>query len=96
MMQKLSLHMAIKRQFKWKKTPAKAFGEVLRELRVEKKLTQERLAYWTGTERSHISDFERAVKGPTLDTVMRLAQAIGIPAWDIVERVEQKLLGRKR
>ena len=74
-----------------KKTPTEAFGVVLRELRVEKGLTQEGLALDAGTERSHISALERAEKGPSLGTILRLAQALGISAGDVVSLVEQKL-----
>jgi transcriptional regulator with XRE-family HTH domain len=79
-----------------KKSPTDAFGEVLRELRVEKGLTQEGLVLDAGTERSHISALERAEKGPSLGTILRLAQALGISAGDIVSRVEQKLGEKKR
>jgi transcriptional regulator with XRE-family HTH domain len=79
-----------------KKTPNEAFGEVLRELRAEKGLTQEGLALDAGTERSHISALERAEKGPSLGTILRLAQALGMSAGEVVYRVEQKLSEKKR
>ena len=79
-----------------KKTPTEAFGEVLKELRESKGLTQEALALDAGTERSHISALERAEKGPSLGTILRLAQALELPAGDIVSRVEQKLSDKKR
>ena len=79
-----------------KKTPTEAFGEVLRELRAKKGLTQEGLALDAGTERSHISALERAEKGPSLGTILRLAQALGMPAGEVVSRVEQKLSEKKR
>ena len=71
-----------------KKTPSQAFGAVLRELREERSLTQEALALDAGTERSHISALERAEKGPSLGTILRLAQALGMPAGEIVALVE--------
>jgi transcriptional regulator with XRE-family HTH domain len=79
-----------------KKTPTEAFGEVLQELRAKKGLTQETLAHNAETERSHISALERAEKGPSLGTILRLAQALGMPAGDLVARVEQKLSEKKR
>ena len=79
-----------------KKTPAEAFGEVLKELRAEHGLTQEALALDAGTERSHISALERAEKGPSLGTILRLAQALGMPAGELVSLVEQKLTEKKR
>lgn len=79
-----------------KKTPTEAFGEVLREVRDKKGLTQETLALDAGTERSHISALERAEKCPTLGTILRLAQALGMPAGDLGARVEQKLSEMRR
>lgn len=79
-----------------KKTPAQAFGEVLRELREERGLTQEGLALDAGTERSHISALERAEKGPSLGTILRLAEALGISAGEIVSRVEERMMDKKR
>ena len=79
-----------------KKSPTEVFGEVLRELRVERGLTQEALALDVGTERSHISALERAEKGPSLATILRLAQALRISAGDIVDRVERRLSEKKR
>ncbi len=79
-----------------KKTPTEAFGEVLRELRARKRLTQEKLAHDAETERSHISALERAEKGPSLGTILRLAEALGIPAGELIARVEQKLNDKKR
>lgn len=79
-----------------KKSPTEAFGEVLRELRVEKCLTQEGLALDAGTERSHISALERAEKGPSLGTILRLAQALGVSAGEVISRVEQKLNEKKQ
>lgn len=79
-----------------KKTPTEAFGAVLKELRVQKGLTQEALALDAGTERSHVSALERAEKGPSLATILRLAQALGMSAGEIVSLVEQKLTEKKR
>jgi transcriptional regulator with XRE-family HTH domain len=74
-----------------KKEPAEAFGQVLQELRAERGLTQEALALDAGTERSHISALERAEKGPTLATILSLAQALGVSAGELVSRVEARL-----
>lgn len=79
-----------------KKTPTEAFGEVLRELRVQKNLTQEALALEAGTERSHISALERAEKGPSLGTILNLARALNVSAGELIDRVERKLAEKKR
>lgn len=79
-----------------KKTPVQAFGEVLRELREQRGLTQEALALDAETERSHISALERAEKGPSLATILRLAKALGVSSGEILERVERRLEEKRR
>ena len=79
-----------------KRTLTEAFGEVLRELRVERDLTQEELALEADTERSHISALERAEKGPFLGTILRLARALNMSAGELIKLVEQKIADKKR
>lgn len=79
-----------------KKTPAETFGQVLRQLRTKKGLTQEALADKAETERSHISAFERAEKGPTLGMILRLAHALGMSAGELVSMVEEAIDQKKR
>lgn len=74
-----------------KKLPATIFGEVVQELRLQQKLTQDQLAERAGTERSHISALERAEKGPALATIFSLADALKIPAGKLIDLVEQRL-----
>jgi transcriptional regulator with XRE-family HTH domain len=79
-----------------KKTPTEAFGEVIQKLRADKGLTQEALALEAGTERSHVSALERAEKGPSLGTILRLARALNMPAGELMRLVEQKVAEKKR
>lgn len=69
-------------------TPAESFGLVLRQLRVAKKLSQENLAFEAGLERNFISLLERCQQTPSLNTVFKLAQALGIKPSTLVARVE--------
>jgi transcriptional regulator with XRE-family HTH domain len=78
------------------KAPAVVFGEVLRELRLAKGLTQDQLAEAADTERSHISSIERAERGPSLPTILALAAALQIEAGDLVSRVEKRLRAKRR
>ncbi len=74
-----------------KKLPTRIFGEVLQELRLQQSLTQDQLAERAGTERSHISALERAEKGPTLATILSLAEALKIPVGQLMGLVEERL-----
>ncbi len=67
------------------------FGKVLKELRLERGLTQDSLAELANTERSHISALERAEKSPVLATILSLAQALDMPASNLIDIVENRL-----
>lgn len=69
---------------------AQVFGCVLQELRQQRGLTQDRLAELANTERSHISSLERAERGPALSTIFRLADALGMPASQLIALVESR------
>lgn len=74
-----------------KKLSATIFGEVLQELRLQRQFTQDKVAERAGTERSHISALERAEKAPSLATIFSLADALNIPAGELIGLVEQRL-----
>jgi transcriptional regulator with XRE-family HTH domain len=61
------------------------FGERLRELRVQRNLTQTELAQRCGSNRPFISNLERGVKVPSLTTVLRLAEALECRTYDLVK-----------
>jgi transcriptional regulator with XRE-family HTH domain len=65
------------------------FGARLREIRVERGLTQPDLAGRVGTSASNISDLERGVKVPTLTTVARLADVLGCNVTDLVKVLDR-------
>lgn len=54
----------------------KAFGERLRELRAVRGLTQEELAFLSGTQTSHISRIELGQNNTTIDVAYRIAQGL--------------------
>jgi transcriptional regulator with XRE-family HTH domain len=51
------------------------FGTVLRELRENKKLSQEKLAEFCDLDRTYISLLERGLRQPTLTTLFKLSDA---------------------
>jgi transcriptional regulator with XRE-family HTH domain len=53
-----------------------AFGEVLRQIRNTRKLSQEALARQTGFDRTFIGMLERGLVSPSLRTLFRLAESL--------------------
>ena len=75
-----------------KKTLMLMFGKVIRELRIERGLSQETLADLAQlTDRSHVSAIERGEKGPGINTVFALAEAFNVSASHIISLVELEL-----
>jgi transcriptional regulator with XRE-family HTH domain len=68
-----------------------AFGQVLRHLRKEKRLSQEELAHRSNLDRTYISLLERGLRQPSLSSIFQLSNSLGISPSEIVSEVEIKL-----
>ena len=54
-------------------------GLNLRRLRVERDVSQERLAFDSGVDRSYLGGMERGEENPTVDILDRLADTLTVP-----------------
>jgi transcriptional regulator with XRE-family HTH domain len=63
-------------------------GGELRRLREQAKLTQEQLSFRAGLSRPYISQLERDLKSPTLETLFLICDALDVSATSFVRRVE--------
>jgi len=87
------LRMAVgNKPVSWEK---RAFARVLLELREERNLTQEELAFESGYHPKYISLLERGKYSPSLTTILELADALRVTGSDLIARVET-LLPRNR
>ena len=71
----------------------------LRRIRVTKGVSQERLAFDSGIDRSYLGGIEREAENPTVDLMDRLASTLGVPLAELFAepgRVEGKVDGLKR
>lgn len=60
------------------------FGARLKERRTALGLTQAYLFEQTGITAAYISFIERGKANPTLDMMVKLAEAVGAEAWDMI------------
>lgn len=63
---------------KEKEVLQRKFGKKLAEVRTEKGITQERLSFETGVDRTYISYIERGERNPSLFMAWRLAKALRV------------------
>ncbi|MFC0212092.1 helix-turn-helix domain-containing protein [Paenibacillus chartarius] len=66
------------------------FGEILRKHRKESKLSQEDLALNAEIDRSFLSEIERGIRKPTINTVFALCYALHIKPSDLIREVEEE------
>ncbi|WP_110968444.1 helix-turn-helix domain-containing protein [Pseudomonas huaxiensis] len=64
---------------------------VLAELRIARGISQEKLSFEAGVDRSYISLLERGHKSPTLDTVFNLCRALEIRFDQLARLLQAKL-----
>jgi len=67
------------------------FGQVLREQRTARGISQEDFALNADVDRTFVSQMERGIRQPTITTIMKLAEALGIQASALVARMERLL-----
>jgi transcriptional regulator with XRE-family HTH domain len=68
-----------------------AFGQVIRDLRLEAGLSQEALSLSCGRHRTYVSLIERGKNSPSITTLWLLAEALGVQPSTVIRRVEKAL-----
>lgn len=63
-------------------------GSVIRRLRLERGLTQEVLSGLAGIARSHLAMIEAGAKDAAVDTLWRIADALGLRLSELMRIVE--------
>ena len=70
---------------------SKTVGEVIAEFRKKKGISQEVISRLADIGRTHLSAIERGERKPTLETLYRIANALGVKMSDIVLAIESRL-----
>ncbi|TMK38751.1 MAG: helix-turn-helix transcriptional regulator [Actinobacteria bacterium] len=67
-----------------------ALGEAVRELRHAAGISQEELAFLCGMHRTYVGGIERGERNPSFRALLRLAEALGVQASDLLGRYEDR------
>ena len=70
---------------------AKTLGEVIRNRRRERGLSQERFGELAGMHRTYVGMLERGEKNITLANIVKVAQALEMPASELLRLAEEQL-----
>ena len=65
------------------------YGQIVRELRLSKNISQETLADLCGLHRTYISDVELGKRNVSLENIEKIAKALGVSLTKLFERIEQ-------
>lgn len=71
-------------------------GDELRKSRLAANLTQEKLGFEAGVDRTYVSQLERNLKSPTVETLFRICDALDISASELIGRVEKVRKGPRQ
>lgn len=66
------------------------FGDILREFRKERGISQEDLAFSSGYHPTYIGQLERGKKSPSLRAILSLAKALEVRGSEMLRRVEER------
>ena len=76
---------------------ARLFGQRLRNYRIEKNLSQEKLAELSGCHSSYIGQLERGQKNPTIESVFKVVSALDLTLSDFFSDIEGSIcIGKKK
>jgi transcriptional regulator with XRE-family HTH domain len=60
-----------------------ALGQAIKTERRGRNISQEKLAARAGVHRTYLSDVERGIRNPSINTIEKLAQGLGIPVFSL-------------
>ncbi len=72
-------------------SPQRAFGVVLRQLRLDSGYSQDSYAHQTGYHRNYIGQLERGEKSPSLKALFDFAESFQLKPSELLKKVERCL-----
>lgn len=77
--------------FSMKKEHLALVGPLLKQLRTERKITQQQLADAAGVERNYIFYLEKGLSDPTLGVLLGLASGLGMSFAELARQLEDTI-----
>lgn len=68
---------------------SEVFPIVLKRIRSERKVSQEKLAELSGLDRTYISLLERGLRQPTLGTIFKISKSLEILPSEMIKQIEE-------
>lgn len=69
-----------------------AYGRALREVRLKRGISQERLAHLSGLDRTYVSGIERGERNPSLTNILKLVDALDISLSELANKAKGLML----
>ncbi len=69
---------------------AKIVGQAIQRVREKKGMSQELVSGLAGIGRTHLSAIERGERKPTLETFYRIALAMNLQPWKLMQIIEEE------
>ena len=69
----------------------RAVGSTIRQIRVQKGMSQELLSGLAGIARSHLAMIETGKKQPNLETILKIALALKLRPSELITKIELSL-----
>jgi len=70
--------------------PRILFGRRIAQIRIDKGLSQDKLAWENGLARSFIGEVERGLRNPTLINICKLADALDVEVADLFSLIDSE------
>ncbi|HEY8705187.1 MAG TPA: helix-turn-helix transcriptional regulator [Gaiellaceae bacterium] len=71
-----------------------AYGRALREVRLKRGISQERLAHLSGLDRTYVSGIERGERNPSLTNILKLVDALDISLSELANKAKELMAER--
>jgi transcriptional regulator with XRE-family HTH domain len=65
-----------------------ALGRAVRDLRKQRRISQEELGHLAGMDRTYVGGIERGEKNPTYELLRRLSGGLGVSSSELLARAE--------